>query len=83
MTDIRTSTAKSTILHLRQKCKSIAVQGSCSAYLGNHLSLAVVRASYTTSLASDVTDYKFEHGRRYHAYKAGSEQAIRTVPYKL
>ncbi|MCJ1289995.1 hypothetical protein MMC34_001530 [Xylographa carneopallida] len=29
-------------------------------------------ASYTTSLASGVTDYKFEHGRRYHAYKEGS-----------
>ncbi|KAA6411938.1 MAG: hypothetical protein FRX48_04088 [Lasallia pustulata] len=29
-------------------------------------------ASYTTSLASDVTDYRFEHGRRYHAYKQGS-----------
>ena len=29
-------------------------------------------ASYTTSLASDVTNYKYEHGRRYHAYKEGS-----------
>ncbi|MCJ1382886.1 hypothetical protein MMC17_005999 [Xylographa soralifera] len=29
-------------------------------------------ASYTTSLASGVTDYRFEHGRRYHAYKEGS-----------
>ncbi|MCJ1476927.1 hypothetical protein MMC13_005596 [Lambiella insularis] len=29
-------------------------------------------ASYTTSLASNVTDYKFEHGRRYHAYKEGA-----------
>ncbi|MCJ1480371.1 hypothetical protein MMC06_000526 [Schaereria dolodes] len=29
-------------------------------------------ASYTTSLASGVTNYKFEHGRRYHAYKEGS-----------
>ncbi|MCJ1306948.1 hypothetical protein MMC25_000592 [Agyrium rufum] len=29
-------------------------------------------ASYTTSLSSTVTDYKYEHGRRYHAYKEGS-----------
>lgn len=29
-------------------------------------------ASYTTSLASSVTAYKFENGRRYHAYKEGS-----------
>ncbi|MCJ1351091.1 MAG: hypothetical protein MMC33_001073 [Icmadophila ericetorum] len=29
-------------------------------------------ASYTTSLASNVTDYKNENGRRYHAYKEGS-----------
>ena len=28
-------------------------------------------ASYTTSLASGVTDYKHEHGRRYHAYREG------------
>ncbi|KAL9603286.1 MAG: hypothetical protein Q9219_001309 [cf. Caloplaca sp. 3 TL-2023] len=28
-------------------------------------------ASYTTSIASSITDYKFEHGRRYHAYKEG------------
>lgn len=28
-------------------------------------------ASYTTSLASNVTDYKHENGRRYHAYKEG------------
>ncbi|KAL9017170.1 MAG: hypothetical protein Q9185_005499 [Variospora sp. 1 TL-2023] len=27
--------------------------------------------SYTTSIASSITDYKFEHGRRYHAYKEG------------
>ncbi len=30
------------------------------------------RASYTTSLASNITDYKYENGRRYHAYKEGS-----------
>ena len=30
------------------------------------------RASYTTSLASNITDYKIENGRRYHAYKEGS-----------
>lgn len=28
-------------------------------------------ASYTTSIASSITNYKFEHGRRYHAYKEG------------
>jgi hypothetical protein len=28
-------------------------------------------ASYTSSLASSVTDYKFENGRRYHSYKEG------------
>ncbi len=30
------------------------------------------RASYTTSLSSDITAYKHENGRRYHAYKEGS-----------
>lgn len=25
----------------------------------------------TTSLNSSVTDYKYEHGRRYHAYQEG------------
>ncbi|KAI4284497.1 MAG: hypothetical protein L6R38_001379 [Xanthoria sp. 2 TBL-2021] len=28
-------------------------------------------ASYTTSIASSITDYKYEHGRRYHAYQEG------------
>ncbi|MCJ1440936.1 MAG: hypothetical protein MMC23_001422 [Stictis urceolatum] len=28
-------------------------------------------ASYTTSLASSVTDYQFENGRRYHRYQEG------------
>ncbi|KAK4155427.1 S-adenosyl-L-methionine-dependent methyltransferase [Chaetomidium leptoderma] len=28
-------------------------------------------SSYTTSLASSVVDYPFEHGRRYHAFRAG------------
>lgn len=28
-------------------------------------------ASGTTSLASDVQDYVYEHGRRYHGYKDG------------
>ena len=28
--------------------------------------------SYTTSLSSSVEDFKFKHGRRYHAYKEGS-----------
>ncbi|KAL8948063.1 MAG: hypothetical protein Q9222_005716 [Ikaeria aurantiellina] len=27
--------------------------------------------SYTTSIASSITDYKYEHGRRYHAYQEG------------
>ena len=30
------------------------------------------RQSYTTSLASSITNYKFLNGRRYHAYKEGS-----------
>jgi hypothetical protein len=41
----------------------------------------VTRASYTTSLASKTTDYKHEHGRRYHAYKEGSEFVA--SPYRL
>ena len=32
-------------------------------------------ASYTTSLASNVTEYKIENGRRYHAYKDGSRSS--------
>ena len=28
-------------------------------------------SSYTASLTSSITDYKFEHGRRYHAYQEG------------
>ncbi|MCJ1260617.1 hypothetical protein MMC22_000479 [Lobaria immixta] len=27
--------------------------------------------SYTTSIESSITAYKYEHGRRYHAYRAG------------
>ena len=27
--------------------------------------------SYTTSIVSSITDYKYEHGRRYHAYQEG------------
>ncbi|KAI4101255.1 MAG: hypothetical protein LQ339_005182 [Xanthoria mediterranea] len=27
--------------------------------------------SYTTSVESSITDYKYEHGRRYHAYQEG------------
>ena len=30
------------------------------------------RLSTTTSLDSAITAYKYENGRRYHAYKAGS-----------
>lgn len=29
-------------------------------------------ASSTVSIRSEITKYHFEHGRRYHAYKAGS-----------
>jgi len=29
-------------------------------------------ASYTTSLSSSVTNYKYENGRRYHAFRQGS-----------
>ena len=29
-------------------------------------------ASFTTSIASSVVDYKHEHGRRYHAYREGA-----------
>ncbi|KAG6995671.1 hypothetical protein G7Y79_00043g079550 [Physcia stellaris] len=28
-------------------------------------------SSYTTSIASSITNYKYEHGRRYHAYQEG------------
>lgn len=31
-------------------------------------------ASSTTSLRSAVTNYEYEHGRRYHAYKSGRER---------
>ena len=34
-------------------------------------------ASSTTSLRSVMTKYEFEHGRRYHAYKAGRKQKTR------
>jgi hypothetical protein len=30
------------------------------------------RESYTTSLKSSITNYKYENGRRYHAFKDGS-----------
>ena len=32
-------------------------------------------SSYTASLASSITAYQYEHGRRYHAYQAGEDQA--------
>lgn len=35
-------------------------------------------SSYTTSLASSVTAYKYEHGRRYHAYQEGSMCTVNT-----
>ena len=31
----------------------------------------LIDPSFTTSLNSSVTDYKYEHGRRYHAYQEG------------
>ena len=30
-------------------------------------------SSYTTSIASSITNYKYENGRRYHAYQEGSQ----------
>ena len=66
-----------------RKCElPIAVARPFQALLPSHrarskTALALIRArhassaSYTTSLASGVTDYKHEHGRRYHAYRDG------------
>ncbi len=34
-------------------------------------------ASSTTSLRSAITKYQFEHGRRYHAYRAGRKEETR------
>lgn len=31
-----------------------------------------IRESDTTTLASDISKYRFEHGRRYHAYRDGA-----------
>jgi hypothetical protein len=33
--------------------------------------MSVYSASETTSLTSSITAYRYENGRRYHAYKAG------------
>jgi hypothetical protein len=33
----------------------------------------------TQTLASYITDYRYEHGRRYHAYKDGSYWVSRPV----
>jgi hypothetical protein len=30
-------------------------------------------ASFATSLSAGITDYQYENGRRYHAYRAGSK----------
>ncbi|PKS08397.1 hypothetical protein jhhlp_005341 [Lomentospora prolificans] len=30
-------------------------------------------STYTASIASSVVNYPVEHGRRYHAYRSGSE----------
>ncbi|KAH6632603.1 S-adenosyl-L-methionine-dependent methyltransferase [Chaetomium tenue] len=40
------------------------------ASLENDLDDAAGGSSYATSLASSVLDYPFEHGRRYHAFRA-------------
>ncbi|KAL8794861.1 MAG: hypothetical protein Q9195_002573 [Heterodermia aff. obscurata] len=40
-------------------------------------------ASYTTSLATNITDYKIENGRRYHAYKEGSRSPFTSVAEDL
>ena len=44
------------------KCTSATT--TFGVYGGLGLLRSVPRASYTTSLASDITDYKFENGRR-------------------
>jgi hypothetical protein len=31
------------------------------------------RESFTTSLASNITDHKYENGRRYHGFREGSK----------
>ncbi|CAF9922632.1 MAG: hypothetical protein HETSPECPRED_005107 [Heterodermia speciosa] len=40
-------------------------------------------ASYTTSLATNITDYKIENGRRYHAYKEGSRSPSTSIAKDL
>ncbi|KAF2084074.1 S-adenosyl-L-methionine-dependent methyltransferase [Saccharata proteae CBS 121410] len=44
-----------------------ALEGKDSAYGDDE-------QSFTTSLTSSITDYKFHHGRRFHAYKEGTYQ---------
>lgn len=52
------------------------------AYLGRFVCLnlkltlhtCLTRSAYSASLTSSVLDYKYTHGRRYHAYHAGSYQ---------
>jgi len=34
------------------------------------------RSAFTASLTSSVIDYPVEHGRRYHAFRAGSKYFI-------
>lgn len=53
------------------KCMSRAAKDAESWLLVGRL-ISPIRASYTTSLASSITDYKIENSRRYHAYKEGS-----------
>lgn len=35
--------------------------------------LSICRQSYATSLSSSVTNYQWQHGRRFHSYKEGSK----------
>lgn len=41
----------------------------CKKY---YLAQALSRASDTTSLRAYITEYRYEHGRRYNAHKPGS-----------
>ncbi|CAG9953140.1 unnamed protein product [Clonostachys rosea f. rosea IK726] len=47
-----------------------------SAYAGSEGS-----GSYQTSLASSIVNYKYENGRRYHAFRAGTYFLVCYLPY--
>jgi SAM-dependent methyltransferase len=51
---------------------AVAVDERVAINSGADSAYAEETESYTTSLASNITDYKFKNGRRYHAYKEGS-----------